>query len=172
MLIQGLINGIKSAAAAVYNTIASIGNSIEAKFQAVMDIHSPSREFRRFRWLYHSRFGHRYPSHGQSANRYYRHMGWPSKDSLRTVSVGYVLMSLRVYPVIVQISSRHGRLRPPPGGVTIHFNPTINAPGGDPAQIQTALQMGLREFETLFQRMMADRERGLSDVCNVGRCTV
>ena len=45
------------------------------------------------------------------------------------------------------------------GGVTIHFNPTINAPGGDPAQIQTALQMGLREFEMLFQRMMADRER-------------
>jgi len=43
--------------------------------------------------------------------------------------------------------------------VTIHFNPTINAPGGNPAQIQTALQMGLREFETLFQRMMADRER-------------
>ena len=39
MLIQGLINGIKSAAAAVYNTIASIGNSIKAKFQAVMDIH-------------------------------------------------------------------------------------------------------------------------------------
>ncbi|UOO82765.1 phage tail tape measure protein [Uruburuella testudinis] len=43
--------------------------------------------------------------------------------------------------------------------VIIHFNPTIHAPGGDPAQIQTALQMGLREFETLFHRMMADRER-------------
>lgn len=45
------------------------------------------------------------------------------------------------------------------GGITVNFNPTIHAPGGDPAQIQTALQMGLREFETLFQRMMADRER-------------
>ena len=45
------------------------------------------------------------------------------------------------------------------GAVTIHFNPTINAPGGDVAQIQTALQMSLRDFEQLFERLMADRQR-------------
>jgi len=43
--------------------------------------------------------------------------------------------------------------------VVIHFNPTINAAGGNPREIETALQMGLREFEQLFRRMMAERER-------------
>ena len=45
------------------------------------------------------------------------------------------------------------------GAITVHFNPTINAPGGHPAQIETALQTGLREFEQLFERLMADRAR-------------
>ena len=45
------------------------------------------------------------------------------------------------------------------GNITIHFNPTINAAGGNPQQIETALQLSLHEFETLFRRMMADKER-------------
>ena len=45
------------------------------------------------------------------------------------------------------------------GSVVIHFNPTINAAGGNPREIESALQMGLREFEQLFRRMMAERER-------------
>ena len=45
------------------------------------------------------------------------------------------------------------------GGITVHFSPTINAPGGDAGQIQAALQMGLREFEQLFERLMADKAR-------------
>ena len=45
------------------------------------------------------------------------------------------------------------------GAITIHFNPTINAADSNPQQIETALQMGLREFEDLFKRMMADQQR-------------
>ena len=158
MLIQGLINGIKSAAAAVYNTIASIGNSIKAKFQAVMDIHSPSREFRRFGSFITQGLdiGIR-----RTANRPIGTVGaWAGrlKDSF-----GSRIGQLRA-DVAARVSGRRAdfeqaRQASAAGGVTIHFNPTINAPGGDPAQIQTALQMGLREFETLFHRMMADRER-------------
>ena len=45
------------------------------------------------------------------------------------------------------------------GGMTINYNPTINAPGGNPQQIEAALQMGLREFEAMFRRMMEDKAR-------------
>ena len=45
------------------------------------------------------------------------------------------------------------------GGVVVHFAPTINAAGGNRQEIETALQMGLHEFEQLFRRMMAERER-------------
>lgn len=159
MLIQGLINGIKSAAAAVYNTIASIGNSIKAKFQAVMDIHSPSREFRRFGGFITQGLdiGIR-----RTASRPIGTIGtWAGrlKDSF-TNRVGQLRAD-----VAARVSGHRAdfeqarQTASATGGVTIHFNPTINAPGGNPAQIQTALQMGLREFETLFQRMMADRER-------------
>ena len=45
------------------------------------------------------------------------------------------------------------------GGITVHFSPTIHAPGGNPQQIEAALQMGLQEFETMFRRMMDDKAR-------------
>ena len=45
------------------------------------------------------------------------------------------------------------------GGLTVHFSPTIHAPGGNPQQIEAALQMGLQEFETMFRRMMDDKAR-------------
>jgi len=35
----------------------------------------------------------------------------------------------------------------------------VGGPGGDAGQIQAALQMGLREFEQLFERLMADKAR-------------
>ena len=158
MLIQGLINGIKSAAAAVYNTIASIGNSIKAKFQAVMDIHSPSREFRRFGSFITQGLdiGIR-----RTANRPIGTVGaWAGrlKDSFGS-RIGQLRADVAARVSGHRADFEQARQASAAGGVTIHFNPTINAPGGDPAQIQTALQMGLREFETLFDRMMADRER-------------
>lgn len=159
MLIGGLVNGIKSAAALVYDTITSIGNSIKAKFQAVMDIHSPSREFRRFGGFITQGLdiGIR-----RTASQPIGTIGtWAGrlKDSFMN-RVGHFAAD-----VAARVSGHRAdfeqarQAASAPGGVTIHFNPTINAPGGNPAQIQTALQMGLREFETLFQRMMADRER-------------
>ena len=158
MLIQGLINGIKSAATAVYNTIASIGNSIKAKFQAVMDIHSPSREFRRFGGFITQGLdiGIR-----RTANRPIGTVGaWAGrlKDSFGS-RIGQLRADVAARVSGHRADFEQARQASAAGGVTIHFNPTINAPGGDPAQIQTALQMGLREFETLFHRMMADRER-------------
>ena len=158
MLIQGLINGIKSAAAAVYNTIASIGNSIKAKFQAVMDIHSPSREFRRFGSFITQGLdiGIR-----RTANRPIGTVGaWAGrlKDSFGS-RIGQLRADVAARVSGHRADFEQARQAAAAGGVTIHFNPTINAPGGDPAQIQTALQMGLREFEMLFNRMMADRER-------------
>lgn len=158
MLIQGLINGIKSAAAAVYNTIASIGNSIKAKFQAVMDIHSPSREFRRFGSFITQGLdiGIR-----RTANRPIGTVGaWAGrlKDSFGS-RIGQLRADVAARVSGHRADFEQARQASAAGGVTIHFNPTINAPGGDPAQIQTALQMGLREFEMLFNRMMADRER-------------
>lgn len=45
------------------------------------------------------------------------------------------------------------------GNITIHFNPTIHANGADVGNIEKALQLSQREFEKMFNRMQADRQR-------------
>jgi hypothetical protein len=47
-MIQGLIGGIQSKAAAVKAKITDLANSIKSKMKSMMDIHSPSRVFREF----------------------------------------------------------------------------------------------------------------------------
>lgn len=45
------------------------------------------------------------------------------------------------------------------GNITIHFNPTINAGGGDVGKIERALQLSQAEFEKMFARMQQDKLR-------------
>lgn len=161
MMVDGLVNGIKAGIGRVVGAIQNVVSMAKLAFTSDrkgMGIHSPSRVF--------AGYGG-YITEGlalgikRTAGRPLQAVGaWAGrlKDSFGS-RIGQLRADVAARVSGHRADFEQARQAAAAGGVTIHFNPTINAPGGDPAQIQTALQMGLREFETLFHRMMADRER-------------
>lgn len=153
-IIQGLWNGLKSKFEAVKAWFAEKAASLKQTFTGVMGIHSPSRVFRRFGgWMMEglqigldkgaaSPVASVANTAGRLKSSFAEHMG----QMAARVSSGRAAFA-------------DARSSQSTGGMTINYNPTINAPGGNPQQIEAALQMGLREFEAMFRRMMEDKAR-------------
>ena len=153
-IIQGLWNGLKSKIESVKTWFAQQAASLKQTFAGVMGIHSPSRVFRRFGgWMMEG-----------------LQIGLDKGASRPIASVANTAGRLKsgfanhMGQMAARISSGRAafadaRSSQSTGGMTINYNPTINAPGGNPQQIEAALQMGLREFEAMFRRMMEDKAR-------------
>ncbi len=153
-IIQGLWNGLKSKIESVKTWFAQQAASLKQTFAGVMGIHSPSRVFRRFGgWMMEGLQigldkGASRPiasvanTAGRLKSGFAEHMG----QMAARVSSGRAAFA-------------DARSSQSTGGMTINYNPTINAPGGNPQQIEAALQIGLREFEAMFRRMMDDKAR-------------
>ena len=153
-IIQGLWNGLKSKIESVKTWFAQQAASLKQTFAGVMGIHSPSRVFRRFGgWMMEGLQigldkGASRPiasvanTAGRLKSGFAEHMG----QMAARVSSGRTAFA-------------DARSSQSTGGMTINYNPTINAPGGNPQQIEAALQIGLREFEAMFRHMMEDKER-------------
>ena len=153
-IIQGLWNGLKSKFETVKAWFAEKAASLKQTFAGVMGIHSPSRVFRRFGgWMMDglqigldrgaaSPIASMVSVAGRLKSGFANHMG----QMAARVSSGRAAFA-------------DARSSQSTGGMTINYNPTINAPGGNPQQIEAALQIGLREFEAMFRRMMEDKER-------------
>lgn len=153
-IIQGLWNGLKSKFEAVKAWFAEKAASLKQTFAGVMGIHSPSRVFRRFGgWMMEglqigldkgaaSPVASVANTAGRLKSSFAEHMG----QMAARVSSGRAAFA-------------DARSSQSTGGMTINYNPTINAPGGNPQQIEAALQIGLREFEAMFRRMMDDKAR-------------
>lgn len=153
-IIQGLWSGLKSKFEAVKAWFAEKAASLKQTFAGVMGIHSPSRVFRRFGgWMMDglqigldrgaaSPIASMAGVAGRLKSGFANHMG----QMAARVSSGRTAFA-------------DARRSQSTGGMTINYNPTINAPGGNPQQIEAALQIGLREFEAMFRRMMDDKAR-------------
>ena len=153
-IIQGLWNGLKSKFEAVKAWFAEKAASLKQTFAGVMGIHSPSRVFRRFGgWMMDglqigldrgaaSPIASMAGVAGRLKSGFANHMG----QMAARVSSGRAAFA-------------DARSSQSTGGITINYNPTINAPGGNPQQIEAALQIGLREFEAMFRRMMDEKAR-------------
>ena len=153
-IIQGLWNGLKSKIESVKTWFAQQAASLKQTFAGVMGIHSPSRVFRRFGgWMMEG-----------------LQIGLDKGASRPITSVANTAGRLKsgfanhMGQMAARISSGRAafadaRSSQSTGGMTINYNPTINAPVGNPQQIEAALQMGLREFEAMFRRMMEDKAR-------------
>lgn len=161
-IISGLWNGLKAKFEAVKEWFGGVAGWFSAKFQTANQIHSPSRLFHRFGgWMMEglqlglnkgaprplAAIGH---AAGRLKERFADRMGQLRSDIAARVSGGS--------EVFARERTRQAEAAAQ-SGMVIHYNPTINAQGGDTAQIQTALSMSLREFETLFKRMMAEQAR-------------
>lgn len=168
MMIDGLINGIKAKMGEAVATIQGFAAKIKGAFTGSkgMDIHSPSRVFRAFGGYITQGLaigvnqGASLPVSrvaqlaGSLKNRFAERMGGFRSDLSARLSAG--VDGLRQARSERQAQQQGAGS----GGVVVHFAPTINTSGGGNRQeIETALQMGLREFEQLFRRMMAERER-------------
>lgn len=153
-IIQGLWNGLQSKFESVKAWFAEKAASLKQTFAGVMGIHSPSRVFRRFGgWMMDGLqigldgsaarpIASIVNTAGRLKSGFTDHMG---ALAARLSAGGEAFASARNTQAV--------------GGMTINYNPTINAPGGNPQQIEAALQMGLREFEAMFRRMMDDKAR-------------
>ena len=153
-IIQGLWSGLKSKFEAVKAWFAEKAASLKQTFAGVMGIHSPSRVFRQFGgWMMDglqigldrgaaSPIASMAGVAGRLKSGFAEHMG----QMAARVSSGRAAFA-------------DARSSQSTGGMTINYNPTINAPGGNPQQIEAALQIGLREFEAMFRRMMDDKAR-------------
>ena len=163
MIIDGLVNGIRAKIGAAIEAVQGLAARIKSAFTSAksMDIHSPSRVFKRYGGFIAEGLaigvnggaarpvGRIAQLAGSMKQRFAERMdGLRSQVSARLAAHAGSLQQAR------QEAAAQGG-----GAITVHFNPTINAPGGNPAQIETALQTGLREFEQLFDRLMADRAR-------------
>ena len=118
-------------------------------------IHSPSRVFRRFGgWMMEGlQIGI-----NQAAPRPLAAIGSVSRDLQQRFSDNTSSLAASMAANSAELSAaRQGTAAA--GGITVHFSPTINAPGGDAGQIQAAMQMSYREFEQMFRRMMEDWDR-------------
>lgn len=165
MLIDGLVNGIQAAAGRVMAAIQNLAQRAKNAFASVMDIHSPSRVFRAFGGYITQGLaigvnqGAPLPVSrvaqlaGSLKNRFAERMGGFRSDLSARLSAGADGLRQARSEQQAQQQGANGN------SMVVHFSPTINAAGGNPREIETALQMGLREFEQLFRRMMAERER-------------
>ena len=153
-IIQGLWNGLQSKFESVKAWFAEKAASLKQTFAGVMGIHSPSRVFRRFGgWMMD---GLQIGLDGSAAR--------PIASIANTAGRLKSGFTDHMGALAARLSAggeafASARNTQAAGGMTINYNPTINAPGGNPQQIETALQMGLREFEAMFRRMMDDKAR-------------
>lgn len=166
MMIDGLINGIKAKMGEAVAAIQGFAAKIKGAFTGSkgMDIHSPSRVFHAYGGYITEGLaigvnqGASLPVNrvaqlaGSLKSRFAERMGGFRSDlSARLSASADGLRQAR--------GERQAQALGAGDNVVIHFNPTINAAGGNPREIETALQMGLREFEQLFRRMMAEHGR-------------
>ena len=154
-IIQGLWNGLQAKFEAVRAWLAEKAAALKNTFAGVMDIHSPSRVFRRFGgWMMEGlQIGI-----NQGAPRPLNAIGGVASDLQQRFTNHTSSLAASMAANSTELSAaRQGAAAA--GGITVHFSPTIHAPGGNPQQIEAALQMGLQEFETMFRRMMDDKAR-------------
>lgn len=154
-IIQGLWNGLIAKFEAVKGWFAEKAAWFKNAFAQSNQIRSPSRVFRRFGgWMMEGlQIGI-----NQAAPRPLAAIGSVSRGLQQRFSDNTSSLAASMAANSAELSAaRQGTAAA--GGITVHFSPTINAPGGDAGQIQAAMQMGLREFEQLFERLMADKAR-------------
>lgn len=154
-IISGLWNGLKAKFEEVKAWFSGVAGWFSSKFAIRNEIHSPSRLFRRFGgWMMQ---GLQMGIDG-GASRPLNAIGSVASDLQQRFSDNTSSLAASMAANSAELSAaRQGTAAA--GGITVHFSPTINAPGGDAGQIQAAMQMSYREFEQMFRRMMEDWDR-------------
>ena len=159
-IIQGLIGGIKSMAGAVTSAISSVVGNVAGRAKSMLGINSPSRVFRQFGSWVSEGLAIGIDKGGQKPVS-----AIGSVASGVTANFGAKMGNLSAH-ISTSVGEHQARMTnanatnsQSQGNITIHFNPTINAGGGDVGKIERALQISQAEFEKMFARMQQDKLR-------------
>lgn len=164
-IIQGLIGGIKSMAGAVKSAIAGVAKGVITTPKRLLGINSPSRVFRQFgSWVSEGLAigidkGSQKPvsAIGSVASGVTANFGAKMGNLSAQISTSVGEHQARM--TNTNTANANNSNNQQQGNITIHFNPTINANGGDVGKIERALQLSQREFEKMFARMQQDKLR-------------
>ncbi|UXZ04852.1 phage tail tape measure protein [Moraxella nasicaprae] len=164
-IIQGLIGGIKSMAGAVVGAISSTVGNVAGTAKRMLGINSPSRVFRQLgSWVSEGlaigidKGGQKPVSAiGSVASGVTANFGAKMGNLSAQISTSVGEHQARM--TNANATNAYNSNNQQQGNITIHFNPTINTSGGDVGKIERALQISQAEFEKLFNRMQADRQR-------------
>lgn len=164
-IIQGLIGGIKSMAGAVKSAIAGVAKGVITTPKRLLGINSPSRVFRQFgSWVSEGLAigidkGSQKPvsAIGSVASGVTANFGAKMGNLSAQISTSVGEHQARM--TNTNTANANNSNNQQQGNITIHFNPIINANGGDVGKIERALQLSQREFEKMFARMQQDKLR-------------
>lgn len=158
MAIDGLVNGITAGIGRAVKAVQGVVSAVKGAFTSDskgMAIHSPSRVFKQYGGFIAD--GLAIGINGGAAAPLSSVAGLA--DGLRAGFQGR-MNGLRA-DVAAGLSGGLEQSAAVGGGgaYTVHFAPVIHANGQDKGAIEQGLQVGLREFEALFRRMMAEHNR-------------
>lgn len=164
-IIQGLIGGIKSMAGAVTGAISSVVGNVAGRAKAMLGINSPSRLFAQFgSWVSEGLAigidkGSQKPvsAIGSVASGVTANFGAKMGNLSAQISTSVAEHQARM--TNTNTANANNLNNQQQSNITIHFNPTINANGGDMGKIERALHLSQTEFEKMFNRMQADKLR-------------
>ena len=164
MIIDGLVNAITSGTSRVVSAIIGMAGSVIGAAKEKFGINSPSRVFKKIGGgLTHGLDlgldkGAPRPlaTIGSLAN-HLRQVFTNRAGELRSnLSARMQANSAELATARAQQQSAQAAQY---GGHTINYSPQIHAPGGDINQIASLLKLSQREFEAMFERLMADKQR-------------
>ena len=152
-LVDGLVNGIKNKLGEAVKAVSALGDAVAGKFKSALGIHSPSRVF--------MGFGDNIAQ--GAAIGIGRSAGLASKAAAGMASdTAAAAASQRINAGRVGAGNA-GAAAGSTGGMNIHFSPTIQVQGGDPAamrgQVNQAMQLSFTEFERMMKRYEHDKGR-------------
>ncbi|AXP37800.1 TPA: phage tail tape measure protein [Haemophilus influenzae] len=151
-IIDGLVNGIGNAWDSAKETVTELGTSVKNWFAEKLGIHSPSRVFMGF---------------GENtvqglAIGINKSLGLAEKAS-DEMSNAVGIFPHSDYQSLQTTFAQQQSEQAQHGGMTIHFNPTINVNGSSNNQVlndvKEGLNISLREFETMLARVLDQQKR-------------
>ncbi|SUB22562.1 phage tail tape measure protein [Pasteurella bettyae] len=164
-MIDGLVNGIKNAWEGAKKIVSDLGDGIKGWFAEKLGIHSPSRVFKGY--------GVNVVEGLAIGMDKAQPLAQKASDNLSDAvsfdgaTKGSLLAN---YQPLNRNAVTNSEINQ--GGIVVHFSPQITVTGNASQsvtdQLQSALKMGAYEFEQLLNRVLDQRQRGLT---NVKLCT-
>lgn len=164
-IIQGLLNGISSMYDAVVGKIRALGTAISNAFTSnpKIEVRSPSRAFKRYGGFITEGLGigiaKGAPRPIKAIGAFADNLQQRFKNRAGELSTSLSARMQANAAELAQARAQQAQSSTGAGSYIIHYSPQISAPNGNVEQIKDALRLSQREFETMFERMVANNAR-------------